>query len=280
MKKTILVSFVFLLSACSSQFAYNNLDWLVHWYIDDYIDLDKTQKSAFDDHFSGWHAWHRKEELVKYEDHLKDLKVMLDEGDFSAIQVQAQFDRGRGHWERFREHVTPNVAELAYMLTDEQIIELFDSLEEKNKEDEEERLAMSQEEILEKFEEAFADQLKDYFGKLNKAQLAMVDQKVTEIIPNRLEWIKYRRSIQLAAKDMMLARKNNPNFAQDFADLFGNPDAFKHDLYNQNNEHNRVVFAEMMVDAYLTLTEKQRKRLYRKIDNFIEDFAELREDAE
>lgn len=280
MKKTILISFVFLLSACSSQFVYNNLDWLVHWYIDDYIDLDKPQKKAFDDHFAIWHAWHRKEELIKYEEHLKELKEMLDKDDLSAEQVQAQFDRGRGHWERFRDHVTPNVAQLAYLLTDEQIIELFDSLEEKNIEDEEERLAMSQEEIIEKFEKAFADQLKDYFGKLTKAQKAMVDQKVTEIIPNRLEWIKYRRSIQKAAKEMMLARKDNPNFAQDFTAMFSNPDVFKHDLYNQNNEHNRLVFAEMVVDAYKTLTEKQRKRVYRKIDNFIVDFSELREDAD
>ena len=277
MKKFIIVLSVLFLSACSSQFAYNNLDWLVHWYLDDYIDLEAPQKDAFDVQFAGWHSWHRTEELAKYEAHLKDVRAMLENGEFDANDVREQFKRGREHWQRFRAHVAPNVAELAVLLNDEQITELFDSLEEKNAEEEEERLEMSSEDIHEEFKEIFAEQLEDYFGKLTSTQKQMVNQKVTEIIPNRLEWIKYRRNVQKAAKEMMLARKDNPNFQQDFVALMNNPDTFQHPLYIQNNEQNRQVFAQMVVEAYKTLTPKQKRRIYRKIDNFIEDFSELRE---
>lgn len=279
MKKVVALVLLLFVSGCSSQFAYNNLDWLVHWYVDDYIDLDKPQKQAFNENFARWHAWHRQEELLKYETHLKELRELVDAGNFSAEDVKAQFDRGRGHWERLREQVTPTVVELAYMLTDEQIIELFDSLEEKNKEDEEERLEMTPEEIQKRFEEVFADQLKDYFGKLTKGQKAMVKQSVVDIIPNRLEWLKYRRSVQAAAQEVLMSRKDNPNFQQDFTEILRNPDAFKHEQYIVNNEHNRLIFAQMVVDAHATLTAKQKRRLYRKIDNFIEDFAQLRGDG-
>lgn len=279
MKKITIFVFAFLLSACSSQFAYNNLDWLVHWYIDDFIELEDAQEEAFDVQFARWHRWHRKEELIKYEEHLIDVKAMLETGEATPEQVLQQFDRGRGHWERFRNHVTSDIAELAVMLNDEQVEELFNTLEEKNKKEEEERLEMSEEDMRDLFEDSFTDQLKDYFGKLSKKQKQLVRQHIMNIIPNRLEWIRYRRNIQSASKELLLTRKTNTNFQQEFTSLFNNPDAYKHDLYIQNNEHNRRVFADLLIDVYKTLSAKQKKRVFRKIDNLIEDFSELREDA-
>ena len=50
MNKLIAVVFTLsiLLTGCSSKFAYNNIDWLMYWYIDDYVELDKSQKSLLD----------------------------------------------------------------------------------------------------------------------------------------------------------------------------------------------------------------------------------------
>lgn len=279
MKKVTIIFFSLLLTACSSQFAYNNLDWLVHWYIDDFIDFNDAQEEAFDVQFARWHSWHRKEELIKYEAHLRDLKAMLESGEATPDEVLAQFDRGRGHWERFRAHVLPDIAELSLLITDEQVTELFDTLEEKNAKEEEERREMTEEEMRDLFEESFADQLRDYFGKLTKTQKQLVKQHIVNIIPNRLEWIKYRRNIQSASRELMLSRATNTNYQTEFVAMFSNTDAYKHDLYIQNNEHNRRVFTDLLISVYKTLTAKQKKRVFRKIDNFIEDFSELREES-
>lgn len=62
MKKTkllLVIAFSFLLSACSSSFIYNNLDWLLYWYLDDYITLTSEQRSQLDDRVETWQAWHR-----------------------------------------------------------------------------------------------------------------------------------------------------------------------------------------------------------------------------
>ena len=79
MRKFWIVIFALILSACSSQFAYNNLDWLIHWYLDDYIDLNKAQKQSFDGEFEKWMQWHRTEELQKYQQHLQELRILLNE---------------------------------------------------------------------------------------------------------------------------------------------------------------------------------------------------------
>lgn len=266
-----------LLSACSSQFAYNNLDWLIHWYLDDYIDLNKVQKQTFDGQFAQWMQWHRTEELAKYQQHLEEIKGLLKQDSMTQQQVSAQFDLGRQHWERLRTHLVPELSQLALLLNEQQVIELFDSLEERNVEQEEERLEMTQEEMLVSFEENFEDDLKEYFGRLTSKQKALIKETVANIIPNRLEWIKYRRAVQTVARELLMERHSNPNFTGEFASLLNNPEALKHELYIQNSAHNRRVFAQLVADAFVTITPKQKKRLFRKIDNLIADLMELQE---
>lgn len=275
MKKCCLALLLILISGCSSQFAYNNMDWLIHWYLDDHIDLDKAQKSAFDARFSVWHDWHRKNELPRYVDHLTDIKVMLEQGELTTEDINAQFERARDHWKRFRAHIAPDIAALAIRLTDEQIEEMFASLEENNIEDEEERREASPEELQEAFQERFEDQLKNYFGRLTEQQKNLVSAAVTQVVPNRLEWITYRRAVQSAAKDLMLQRHDNPDFEADFLSLLTAPENYQHQQYLSNLEHNREVYADLVMTVYPTLTDKQKRRLTRKIDNFIEDFTEL-----
>ena len=279
MKKLVVVFLAFCLSACSSQFAYNNLDWLVHWYIDDFIELNEQQEEAFDLRFARWQSWHRKEELLEYEKHLIDLKAMLQSAEFDKSDVLHHFDRGRGHWERFRDHVVEDISSLSGMLTDQQITVLFAKLEKKNQKEYDERQGMSEDEIKESFEDNFKDQMRDYFGRLSKAQKRLVETAAADIIPNRLEWITYRRNIQEAAKNLMLQRHSRADYQAEFSQLLSHPESFQHPLYVQNNQHNRAVFAQMFVDLYQTLSAKQKRKLFRKIDNYIEDFSELREDA-
>ena len=63
------------LSSCTQSFFYNRLDTLFNWYIDDYIELDQTQQQSFDAQLNKVLQWHRSEELNRYIQFLKQLKV-------------------------------------------------------------------------------------------------------------------------------------------------------------------------------------------------------------
>ena len=71
MKKGLLIAIIIFLGGCSTKFTYNNLDWLIHWYIDDYVSLSDNQEALFDKYFADWQSWHRSQELGKYIEHLK-----------------------------------------------------------------------------------------------------------------------------------------------------------------------------------------------------------------
>ena len=53
------------LSACTSGFVYNRLDWLIPWYVDGYVDLTRAQRDVLRAQLEPRLAWDREEELAR-----------------------------------------------------------------------------------------------------------------------------------------------------------------------------------------------------------------------
>ncbi|XOV78310.1 MAG: DUF6279 family lipoprotein [Aestuariibacter sp.] len=271
--------FCLTLSSCSSQFAYNNLDWLAYWYIDDYIDLDKSQKKEFDVHLAGWLSWHRQDELQKYKAHLQGIRQRLSEGPYSQEEILNEFDAGRAHWERLRNKLSPELSQFAVHLNEQQVASLFDELAEQNQEWEEELAERKESEYLENRIEDMEDGLKEYIGKLTLKQKNIIQDYAPQFISNSAEWLKYRRHIQAKAKALFEHRAENPEFTTELLQLMTNPEQYRHDTLNNNSDNNRRHYASFLADISATLTPKQEKRIFRKIDNLIEDLQDLIDDA-
>lgn len=120
---------VMFLASCSSKLAYNNLDWWVYWYMDDYIELKDEQEEKFDDYLQNWLRWHKTSELKRYQAQLLDIKRQIREGRLDSNSVHDHLANARAHWERVRDEVSPALAEIAKTLDDEQVVTLFAALE-------------------------------------------------------------------------------------------------------------------------------------------------------
>ncbi len=203
MRSLLVVVFIIFLTSCSSKLAYNNLDWWVYWYMDDYIELKDEQEEKFDAHLQNWLSWHKKSELTRYKAQLEDIKKQIQNDTLNSSIVAA----------------------IAKTLDDEQVVTLFAALEKDNKEEEEER-----QEVLEKSE---AERLKDRIeriqetigeriGDLSKEQKQIVSTYAQQFIPTGDAWITYRRNIQNAARKLFVSRKQNERFEQELTgrDIF------------------------------------------------------------
>ncbi|MDC0602731.1 DUF6279 family lipoprotein [Aliiglaciecola sp.] len=280
-KKPIIILFAMfslLISGCSSKFAYNNIDWMLYWYVDDYIELDKAQKSLLDVKIESWHTWHRERELQAYRQHLVDMRQDVESGQLSAERWGFHLQQGTSHWERFRDHISPELTSLAVNLTDQQIESFFEILEEDNLENIEERQDSTVEERVKENRKRTQKQVKKWIGRLSTGQKRLVDEHVNEFESTFDEWIKYRRNIQEASKTLLLSRNDNPNFAQQLTTLMANPDQFRSETYLKANQHNRDVFATLLTKLNSTLTEKQRRRAINEIDDLIDDIDDLMND--
>ena len=77
--KYALIIALLLLTACSSTtFVYNRLDFLLPWYLNDYVDLDRSQKDDLDELLYPFLQWHRSEELPQYLKILDQIEQSLD----------------------------------------------------------------------------------------------------------------------------------------------------------------------------------------------------------
>ena len=264
-----------MLTGCSSTFTYNNLDWLLYWYLDDFIELDDQQKETFDGHLKGWLAWHRKEELKQYQSHLKGLQEKIQLGPMSREEVLEQYDLASQHWIRFRNHVMPELAELAVHLTDDQVVFLFDVLEKDNTDDEEDFAKLSDEEKAKDRVEDIQRQVKDYIGKLSKQQKSIIAEYSPQFRSNTKHWLAYRRAIQANSRELMLNHREDPDFVEKLRAIMLNPHVYRSEEYMQNREFNRQLNAQLMADISVTLTPKQKNRLNRKLKGFIEDLEDL-----
>lgn len=279
MKRIAIVCFSLLLTACSSQFAYNNLDWLAYWYIDDYVDLDRQQKDTFDIHLEKWLVWHRKEELQKYKEHLTSLRARFAEGGLTQEEILQEFDKGRSHWERLRAKVSPELSQFATLLSERQVEDLFSQLEEQNTEWEEDLKEQDPEKKVEERIEDLEDRVKEYIGKLTSSQQDIIESFAPRFRSNSAEWLKYRRLVQSEAKAMFENRANNQNFSAELLVLMTQPETYRHTELTENSDHNRALYAQLLADISATLNAKQKKRVFRKIDNLIDDLQDLIDDA-
>ncbi|RZP31314.1 MAG: hypothetical protein EVA22_11245 [Alteromonas sp.] len=273
MRSLLVVVFIIFLTSCSSKLAYNNLDWWVYWYMDDYIELKDEQEEKFDAHLQNWLSWHKKSELTRYKAQLEDIKKQIQNDTLNSSIVYNNHELARSHWERVRDEVSPELAAIAKTLDDEQVVTLFAALEKDNKEEEEERqeaLEKSEAERLKDRIERIQETISERIGDLSKEQKQIVSTYAQQFISTGDAWIKYRRNIQNAARKLFVSRKQNERFEQELVSLMQNPDNYKSDVYKQSSAHNMTVTATLLAEIFSTLSEKQRQTLVENVDELIE----------
>ncbi len=271
--RLVTVLFLFLsLTACSSKLAYNNLDWWVYWYLDDYIELNDEQEERFDDYLSNWLRWHKQSELERYRKQLTTLKQQVKNDQLNYETVYAHMNDIRGHWERVRSEISPELAELSTDLTEQQIVSLFATLEKDNKEEEEERdefLQQSREERLEKRMESMIENVEERIGDLTNEQTQIIATYNTQFVSTSNEWLEYRRNIQNAARRLFVTKSTNPNFVKDLTYLMQNPDDYRSESYQRASAYNMQVAATLIAEIATTLSAEQKETLIENIDEFI-----------
>ena len=265
--------FSFLLSACSSSFVYNNIDWMLYWYVGDYVDLSSGQKATLDERIASWQNWHRSTELEKYQTQLKNLRVKLDSGPLNQEQWLNEYDEAQQHLYRFRTKIAPELADIAQQLSPEQIAGILSAWKKKRQERQVEFDGQTEEERLSRREERLAESVEDNIGKLDQRQANIVKKYALQFIPTSNERTAYQTTLQDAVRDIF-ANRDKPFFKQQLATLISNPDQYKTSQYQAASEHNTRLYAQMLVELNLTFTKEQK----RKLDDKLEDWISLIDD--
>ena len=274
MKLKLLLIAVLLLSGCSAKFGYNNLDWLVHWFVDDYIDFEGQQKKQFDEKMAVFLDWHRNNELSQYSAHLREMQQQLLAGNVDAEQWAGHLSQLRQHWWRSRDKAAEIMLPLASTLSDAQVEALFDALREKNDERREERAEMSESEQREDRLEDLIEEFETWAGRLSDEQVVMLESFVDSYNSTFTLRMAYRDRIQQAARELMRQRNVLPDFETRLMEMIKNPEQYQGEL-TAARETNRQQFAVLMAEFTSSMTSYQRDYMVGELQDYIDDFDEL-----
>lgn len=270
---------LFLLPACTIRLIYDHLDWIIPWYVDDYISLDDFQETLLEKQLKEQLYWHRTSQLPRYAEMLRNLKAAIERG-ITRSDLDQTHNTLRGYWQDMVRRLSPDIARLLATASDEQIEELLQNLEKRNKAFRERYIDLSKEELRQKKVDRFKRFLRFAMGSLTEEQEKILEEwsyELEEIAQERLVYIKiWQANFRLMLKE----RKNESAFAVALRDaLFFNrsdwPEAFR-----EKAIHNRELTKTTFLKLFESLTDDQRGRLFDRMINLAQDFEEMSQDTD
>ena len=271
-----LIALLVLLPACSSTFMYNQLDWLIPWYADDYVDLNREQTKSFKARLIPLLEWHRKDELPTYlpivDGITADLDAPITEEVISAwmAELELAYKRLEAHW-------LPMLLNVGDELSDAQIQELMDNLREEQEELQEEYLDRSEEDYVEDSYDNMADNLSDLLGRLSTEQKQVLQDAAENMQRFDSGWLQER---QQWLDKMAVILQRDPGWQQVMKDEIADQEANRDPTYTEAYEINQSLIFRAMAEVLNARSEKQDKRLRREITDLRADIVTLINQAE
>lgn len=219
---TFLVVFVLLfMSACSMRVIYNYLDWIIPYYMDDYVTLTYKQEEFFDHATIQFLDWHRTEELPRYENYIVGLKESQS-APMSRQQVLQFFGDAEALWTSLLTESIPSLLGLSTQLSEKQLKEINDALRDNFKELQNKYGKQNDIQRREFWREKMYDAVDDWLGRVTDDQAEII-RSWSETRKNTTDsWLVYRNNWRKEFVEL-LNRRHSANFKDDMTIFLLNP---------------------------------------------------------
>ncbi len=266
-----------LLSACGPKLYYPSLDWLIPWYVDDYISLKPDQSSRLRTQLARQLDWHCRTQLPEYAEFLRGLRREIDHSDrpVTVERLDAYKMRLIRYWNVLIQQVSPDIADIMFSATDEQIDELFENLEKKNRDIENEYVRPPPQKIIQNRQKRMQKRLDFWLGELTESQLQAVNAWSLQIEPIAADRVAYRRKIQAAGRRILKNRTNPDELEAALGGLFTNAEEFRTENYQRKIDINTHRTLELLAYLLGTLTPNQRSHLLNRLESLATDLDQL-----
>jgi hypothetical protein len=278
MKKiSALVIGLILLNACGPKLYYPNLDWLIPWYVDDYISLEPDQSSRLRTQLVRQLDWHCRTQLPEYAEFMRDLRREVDHSDrpVTVERLNAYSMRLIRYWNVLIRQISPDIADIMSTATDEQIDELFANLEKKNHEIEKEFVEPPPQKIIQNRQKRMQKRLNYWLGGLTESQLKAVYSWNLHIEPIAADRVAYRRKIQAVGRHILENRTNPDELETALSGLLANAEEFRTENYQRKIDVNTQRTFELLAYLLETLTPNQRNHLSNRLESLAADLDQL-----
>ena len=270
----LLLGLSLLLGACSRfDLAYRNLDWLIPWRLNDYLNLTSEQKAWLKPRLQAHLDWHCRSELPRYLDWLQRTQVVLDQPRPSAAQLAAQLTEFDAALQRLAVRITPTAIELLQGLDSQQVAELYAALDEDNREDRADFLEPPLQVQINERAERMEQRLRPWFGRLHAGQQARIAQWANDLGEQSRLWLDNRLRWQTELRAALQARRST-DFPARLTRLLQERESFHDADYRAARSRARQALAELFSDLLGSADASQRERLTHRLRDLRRDLTE------
>lgn len=276
MKKLLLLpSVLVLIIACGPRWYYPNLDWLIPWYVDDYVSLDREQKSGLGERLERLLDWHCRTQLSEYAAFLREIRRDVVGRTLTAERLADYNDRLVQYWNALMARIGPEAIQILVTASDAQVRELFANLERKNRELEETFVDPPRDEVLRNRQRRMEKRLRYWFSDLTDTQRTMVAEWSRRLLPISADWIDNRRKIQDEFRKLLEQRRSSKKFEDAFLALLADPASIRSDIYQKKIDINTGRTISLLIRLQNSLAPDQRNHLLDRLESLAEDLDRL-----
>ena len=278
MKKYIILLCLLLgLAGCSAKLIYYHLDWLIPWYVDDYISLDRDQRTMLENRLIEQLEWHCRTQLPDYAVSLRKLgNDLRNPAEPISLEKLGYYNRAiSAHWKALMKSIGPDIADILMTASDEQIAELFDNLEKHIQNSKAKYVAQPPEILDRNRQQRMIKRLKYWLGAVTADQNEAVADWSSQLAPIATDWLQHRKRMQIEFQRLLKGRTLNPDFKADLVGLLVDAENYRSAAYQQKIETNTNVTLLFLQRIDRRLTPSQRAHLLKRIESSARDFDQL-----
>lgn len=260
---------------CSLRFAYSQLDWLVPWYVRDYVTLDAGQRSALDTRLAARLDWHCRAHVPEYAATVREAQALLARETVEGAELAPFLARGEAWWNEVLAQLEPDARVLLAGLANAQVDELRQAFERGEREARAEFLGGTEAAQHAGRIKRMESRLQRWFGRMTPAQRERIAAWSAELSPTTAAWLAQRTRWQSALLDALQVRADDAAFAARIAPLFASQQGHWPPAYRDGVARNRALTLALLADVFNLAPPAQRQHLDRELDALAVQFESL-----
>ena len=278
MKKFIFtICLLLVVSGCGPRWIYPQLGWLIPFYVDDYISLNREQSSSLEKRLLRVLDWHCRTQLPVYAQSLRELAKDLEDPrrPISYERLQYYVNQFTAHWRDLSKKIGPELADILATASDEQLAELFQNIEKRNNKFKSEYVDVSLEKLEKKRKERMAKDIKHWISRLTPQQKQAVSDWSDQLMPLATDGLRNRESVLTEFQNLLTRRRHDSGFKEAFVTLLVNLDQMRTPEYQQKIDYNTDVTFKLLMEISRMLNSAQHAYLLKRIGALAADLDKL-----
>ncbi|WP_338475407.1 DUF6279 family lipoprotein [Pseudomonas khavaziana] len=272
----VLLTLSLVLAGCNRVgLAYRNLDVIIPWTLNDYLDMNAGQKSWFNDTLKEHLAWHCTTQLPGYLDWLDRLQQMVDSNQITDAALQTRTAEAKQAIAEIAREITPSAVQLLQGLDDQQVKDMSEALAKDLRKRQDEYLKPPLAQQIKERAERMSKRLDAWIGPLSASQQNRVTAWSIALGEQNHAWIGNRAHWQAQFIEAV-EHRHDADFPQKMQRLLVDRESLWTPEYRAAYAQTEAAARSLIVDLMAESTVQQRQKLKQKIDGVRGDFKALK----